>query len=90
MIKTTLNPYVRIAMVLMVAPLGLLAQSSVKQEIKRDVPKGWHLMDQKKDGYYGIALDKAYELLKGKKSKTVVKTSNPFSGTIQTKFPVMV
>lgn len=72
MIRTTLNPCVRIAIALLFAPLGLLAQSSVKQDIKRDVPKGWHLMDQKKDGYYGIALDKAYELLKGKKSKTVL------------------
>jgi subtilisin family serine protease len=34
--------------------------------------KDWHLMDVKKDGYYGISLTQAYELLKGKKSKTVI------------------
>jgi len=35
-------------------------------------PKTWHLMDLKKDGYYGVSLSEAYQLLKGKKSKTVV------------------
>ncbi|HVZ56410.1 MAG TPA: S8 family peptidase [Chitinophagaceae bacterium] len=41
---------------------------------KEDVPKGWHLMDLQKDGYYGISLDKAYDFLKTNhlKSKTVV------------------
>ena len=37
-----------------------------------EVPKGWHLKDKAKDGYYGISMDKAYELVKGKKSQTVV------------------
>ncbi len=32
----------------------------------------WHLKDRQKDGVYGISLDKAYEFVKGKKSKTVV------------------
>ena len=44
------------------------AQTSVKE-----VPKGWHLLDLQKDGYYGIDVEKAYaELLKGKKSVPVV------------------
>lgn len=34
--------------------------------------KGWHLLDQQKDGYLGIGLDQAYALLKGKKSRTVI------------------
>lgn len=42
---------------------------------KAQVPDGWHLMDQTKDGFFGISLDKAYaELLKskkGRKSKTI-------------------
>ncbi|HTL10586.1 MAG TPA: S8 family serine peptidase [Chitinophagaceae bacterium] len=40
----------------------------------KTVPKGWHLMDKEKDGYYGISLDKAYEFVKAKKlkSKTIV------------------
>ncbi len=33
---------------------------------------GWHLLDQELDGYMGISLNKAYELLKGRKSYMVV------------------
>ena len=32
----------------------------------------WHLLDFKKDGYHGISLKQAYELLKGRKSETVI------------------
>ena len=44
----------------------LLAQS--------EIPKGWHLLDAEKDGFYGISLNKAYDFLKDKKikSKTVI------------------
>ncbi|TSD62997.1 S8 family serine peptidase [Inquilinus sp. KBS0705] len=37
-----------------------------------ELPKNWHLMDLKTDGYFGISLNQAYQLVKGKKSKTVV------------------
>ncbi|MFT3823773.1 MAG: S8 family peptidase [Chitinophagaceae bacterium] len=39
-----------------------------------DVPKGWHLLDKTKDGYYGISINKAYEFIKSKnlKGKTVI------------------
>jgi len=37
-----------------------------------ELPKNWHQLDLKADGYYGISLIKAYQLLKGKKSKTVL------------------
>src|SRR5436190_1512970 len=40
--------------------------------VKTDPPKNWHLLDKSETGYYGISLDKAYQLIKGKKSKTVV------------------
>lgn len=36
---------------------------------KEEIPKGWHMMDQSKDGYYGISIDKAYEFVKSKKLK---------------------
>ena len=39
---------------------------------KSTVPNGWHLKDKAESGYYGISLDKAYNLVKGKKSKTVI------------------
>ncbi len=37
-----------------------------------DAPKNWHTLDLKKDGYFGVSLNQAYDFLKGKKSKTVV------------------
>ncbi|WP_315815627.1 S8 family serine peptidase [Paraflavitalea speifideaquila] len=39
-----------------------------------ELPKGWHLLDKEKDGFYGISVDKAYEFIKTKKlkGKTVV------------------
>ncbi|WP_214073689.1 S8 family serine peptidase [Mucilaginibacter sp. dw_454] len=37
-----------------------------------DLPKNWHIMDLKADGYYGISLNNAYTFVKGKKSKTVL------------------
>lgn len=33
---------------------------------------GWHLLDQSSDGYRGISLQKAYDLLKDRKSTTVI------------------
>jgi cell wall-associated protease len=37
-----------------------------------DVPKNWHTLDLKKDGYFGVSLNQAYDFLKGKKSKTII------------------
>lgn len=34
------------------------------------VPKGWHLLDQNTDGYYGISLDQAYQFVKSKNLKS--------------------
>ena len=49
----------------------LLSITTFSQQTK---PKkeGWHLLDEEKDGYLGISLNKAYELLKGRKSTTVI------------------
>src|SRR5258706_7181060 len=44
------------------------SQASLSKEKKN----GWHLYDEQQDGYMGISLQKAYELLKGRKSKTVI------------------
>ncbi|MGN6162906.1 MAG: S8 family peptidase [Flavisolibacter sp.] len=49
--------------------LSSFAQSSKKSA---PPPHGWHLEDLQQNGYYGISLDKAYQLVKGKKSQTVV------------------
>jgi len=37
-----------------------------------DELKGWHLKDKSKDGFQGISLEQAYQLLKSKKSSTVI------------------
>lgn len=34
--------------------------------------RGWHLKDKEISGFWGISIDKAYELLKGRKSETVI------------------
>jgi len=51
--------------------LLVVSFASFSQQTK---PKkeGWHLLDEEKDGYLGISLIKAYELLKGRKSTTVI------------------
>jgi cell wall-associated protease len=42
--------------------------------IAQDIPKGWHLLDQIDDHYYGISLNKAYQFLKehNKQSKQII------------------
>jgi subtilisin family serine protease len=44
-------------------------QTSTKPKEKVN---GWHLLDPSKDGYMGISLQQAYDLLKGRKSITVI------------------
>jgi len=47
---------------------GLISMGIFAQ--KKEVPKGWHLLDQKDSGYYGISIDKAYQFAKSKKLKS--------------------
>lgn len=53
---------------------GLLAQDVPSGEIRKEVPKGWHLLDRPSTGFWGISLDKAYSFLKesNKKSNPVI------------------
>lgn len=46
--------------------------SSAQGTSVKELPKGWHLLDKEKDGFYGISLEKAYEFVKGKKSTTTI------------------
>jgi subtilisin family serine protease len=50
--------------ILSLITIGLLGIGAFAQ--KKEVPKGWHLMDSKENGYYGISMDKAYEFVKSK------------------------
>jgi subtilisin family serine protease len=53
--------------------VAMISLTSIAQTSSlKTVPNGWHLKDQKTNGYYGISLDKAYDFVKGKKSQTVV------------------
>ncbi len=45
------------------------AQDSAPDK-NESVPKGWHLKDLQKDGFYGISLDQAYDFLKSKGLKS--------------------
>lgn len=58
---------------LMTVAFAAAAVSVQAQKSVQETPKGWHLMDSKENGYYGISLDKAYQtLLKGKQPKQQV------------------
>ncbi len=49
-------------------PFTTIAQGTSQ---KKETPHDWHQLDKAETGYYGISLDKAYQFLKNKKSKTV-------------------
>jgi len=51
---------------------NVVAQAQTGITVAPPLPKNWHQLDYKTDGYYGISLKQAYLFLKGKKSKTVV------------------
>ena len=65
-----------LGMVMMASvPLATFAQLDTDAKIQapaKVAPHDWHQLDRSETGYYGISLNKAYDLLKGKKSKTVV------------------
>src|SRR5688572_13834644 len=48
-----------------------LSFSSFAQFSKKSSSQGWHTKDRK-EGFYGISLDRAYELVKGKKGETII------------------
>jgi len=52
--------------------LSLNISAQVLPKPQPDLPKNWHTLDLKADGFYGISLAPAYQFIKGKKSKTVV------------------
>lgn len=51
--------------------IALLSTSSLTLFAqKNDIPKGWHLMDRRDSGYYGISIDKAYQFVQSKNLKS--------------------
>lgn len=62
---------VRLASLIIVSVV--LSLSATAQNSLKEVPRGWHLLDLKTDGVYGIDAEKAYEtILKNKKPKQIV------------------
>ena len=55
---------------LLVILLSIGAHSQT--QLAKQKVHGWQLLDEEKDGYMGISLQKAYDLLKGRKGKTVI------------------
>src|SRR6478609_1226617 len=57
----------------MIIALALVSTATFSQtSVKEPLPNGWYLQDFKDNGVNGISLDKAYQFVKGKKSKTVL------------------
>lgn len=61
----------------MMASVPLISFAQLDSDTKnlapaKVAPHDWHQLDRSETGYYGISLNKAYDFLKGKKSKTVV------------------
>ena len=55
-------------------PATMFAQGN---SARKELPKGWHLLDKQTDGYYGISLNKAYEFVHLKKLKSKTETFKP-------------
>jgi subtilisin family serine protease len=51
---------------------GMLASAALIGFGQQTTPAGWHLLDKQTDGYHGISLQKAYDLVKGKKAQTII------------------
>ena len=47
----------------------IFATSVIAHTSKKEAPKGWHLMDKEKSGFYGVSIDKAYDFAKSKNLK---------------------
>ena len=60
----------RLSIVVALFSISFISQTLLAQ----DAPKGWHLLDQIDDHYYGISLEKAYRFVKehNKQSKPVI------------------
>ena len=64
-----MNPVFKKSLLLILA--GLFTITVFAQTVKSKL-KGWHLLNYEQDGYMGTGVKEAYELLKGRKSTTVI------------------
>src|SRR4026208_921211 len=66
--KNILQHYLFSFLLITGIPLIAFAQGTSK----KDEPRSWYQLDKIQDHYYGISLDKAYQYVKGKKSKEII------------------
>lgn len=73
MINTCKRVFVGMVLTAML-PAFTFAQSdnSTGKDSVKVAPNNWYQLDRQTTGYYGISLDKAYDFLKGKTSKTIL------------------
>ena len=64
--------FLGIAMVAVLPMFGMAQSDTAEAPVIKVAPNNWYQLDRGTTGYYGISLDKAYELLQGKPSHTVV------------------
>lgn len=58
-----------LAFITVLFQVPLFAQTS-STPLKKEISKGWHLLDQQDSGYAGISLDKAYAYLRSQQRKS--------------------
>ncbi len=61
---------VAVVALFVITSTGVIAQQMPVKPA--DPPKNWHILDLKKDGFFGVSLNQAYDFLKGKKSTTII------------------
>jgi len=71
---TKKSKWILMGMAMMISlPFYSIAQSdSTGTDSVKVAPNDWFELDRATTGYYGISLDKAYDFLKGRQSKTIV------------------
>ena len=62
--------FLSLVILLVLVTFSLKAQDGSEEHKK--APEGWHMLDRVQDGFNGVSAAQAYEILKGKDSKTVV------------------
>jgi subtilisin family serine protease len=66
---SVIKHYFALIVFIVAFPFATSAQGNSEKVV---APHNWHELDKSETGYYGISLDKAYQYLKSRKSKTVV------------------
>lgn len=67
-----MNPGIKwfLAAILFLSASVFTQGQTSKKPRSGEVPKGWHLLDKARDGYYGISMEEAYEFVASKNLKS--------------------